>query len=131
MQTVSNLSRKERESIYHLQAEVCRLLGHPKRLRILDLLAEGEKSSGELLRALGISKVNLSQHLAVLRHAGLIESRQQGREAFHKLAFSEIKDACRLTREVLAVRLNLNTRLARSLNSANRENDRDVSETGE
>ena len=131
MQTLSNLSKRERESVYHLQAEVCRLLGHPKRLRILDLLAEGEKSSGELLRALGISKVNLSQHLAVMRHAGLIESRQRGREAFHKLAFSEIKDACRLTREVLAVRLNLNTRLARSLNTANREADRDVPGTGE
>jgi ArsR family transcriptional regulator len=130
MQTMSNLSRKERESIYHLQAEVCRLLGHPKRLRILDLLAEGEKSSGELLRTLGISKVNLSQHLAVMRRAGLIESRQQGREAYHKLAFSEIRDACRLTRDVLAARLNQTTRLAKGLNSANREAERDSSKTG-
>lgn len=128
---MTNLSRKERESIYVLQAEVCRLFGHPKRLRILDLLAEGEKSSGELLRALGISKVNLSQHLAVMRHAGLIESRQQGREAFHKLAFSEIKEACRLTREILAVRLNLNTRLARGLSAASHEQDRNTSDTGE
>lgn len=130
---MTNLSKKERESIYHLQAQVCRLLGHPKRLRILDLLAEGEKSSGELLRILGISKVNLSQHLAVMRSAGLIESRQQGREAFHRLAFSEIKDACRLTREVLAVRLNLNTRLARGLSSASHEHDHNhnTSDTGE
>jgi DNA-binding transcriptional ArsR family regulator len=127
---MSNLSRKERESIYHMQAEVCRLLGHPKRLRILDLLAEGEKSSGELLRILGISKVNLSQHLAVMRRAGLIESRQQGREAYHKLAFSEIRDACRLTRDVLAARLNQNTRLAKGLSSAQRETERDSSKTG-
>ena len=128
---MSNLSKKERESIYHMQAAVCRLLGHPKRLRILDLLAEGEKSSGELLRALGISKVNLSQNLAVMRHAGLIESRQQGREAYHKLAFNEIRDACRLTREVLAVRLNLNTRLARRLSSADRDAGHDVPTTGD
>ncbi len=108
---------KQREMLYRLQAEICRVLGHPRRLAILDLLADGEQSTAELLRALGVSKVNLSQHLSVMRHVGLVVSRQQGRQTFHRLAFPEIKDACRLTREVLAVRLQQTTRLARALHS--------------
>ncbi len=109
---------KQREMLYRLQAEICRVFGHPRRLAILDLLASGEKSTAELLRVLGVSKVNLSQHLAVMRHVGMVVSRQQGRQTFHRLAFPEIKDACRLTRDVLAVRLQQGTRLARALHSS-------------
>lgn len=108
-------SRKDREALFSLQAQLCRVLGHPRRLEILDLLADGEKTTAELLRALGISKVNLSQHLGVMRHVGLVESHQQGRGVSHRLAFVEIKDACRVIRELLAARLDRTTRLARSL----------------
>lgn len=106
---------EEREAIYTMQAEICRVLGHPRRIQILDLLAEGEKSSAELLHALGVNKVNLSQHLALLKRAGLVETMHQGRETSYRLSFTEIKDACRLIREVLAARLRQGTRLARSL----------------
>ena len=106
---------KEREALYRMQAQICRVLAHPRRLQILDLLASGEKSSSELLSALGCSKVNLSQHLALMKGAGLVESRAQGREAFHRLAFTEIKDACGMIRTVLARRLESGFRLARAL----------------
>ncbi len=106
---------EEREAIYAMQAEICRVLGHPRRIQILDLLADGEKSTAELLQALGVNKVNLSQHLALLKRAGLIETMHQGRETSYRLSFTEIKDACRLIREVLAARLRQGTRLARSL----------------
>jgi ArsR family transcriptional regulator len=106
---------EEREAIYAMQAEICRVLGHRRRLQILDLLAEGEKSTAELLRALGVNKVNLSQHLALLKRAGLIETLHQGRETSYRLSFTEIKDACRLIRGVLAARLRQGTRLAESL----------------
>jgi DNA-binding transcriptional ArsR family regulator len=108
----------EREAIYAMQAEICRVLGHRRRIQILDLLAEGEKSTAELLRALGVNKVNLSQHLALLKRAGLIETLHQGRAASYRLSFTEIKDACRLIREVLAARLRQGTKLARSLERA-------------
>lgn len=98
-----------------MQAELCKVLGHPRRLQILALLASGEKSSGELLREMGISKVNLSQHLALMKHVGLVESRQDGRRAFHRLALAEIKDACQIIRNVLSARLNQNTRLVEDL----------------
>lgn len=115
--TTGTAAAKERETLYQLQAEICRVLGHPRRIEILDLLGEGEKSSAELLRALRVSKVNLSQHLAVMKHVGLVETRHQGRRAIHRLAFDQIKVACEVIREVLAVRLNRGTRLAKTLNA--------------
>jgi len=103
------------KALYLLRASICRALGHPRRLEILDLLSTGERSNAELLASLGISKVNLSQHLAVMRHAGLVESRQQGREVFHRLAFEEIREACRIISEVLTLRLRQSSRLAKGL----------------
>jgi len=98
-----------------MQAEICRVLGHPRRIQILDLLAGGEKSTTQLLGALGVGKVNLSQHMALLKRAGLVETRHQGRTTSCRLTFTEVTDACRLIREVLAARLRRGTRLARSL----------------
>lgn len=112
---------EEAEAIYRLQAQICRVLGHPRRIQILDLLGDGERSNSDLLRLLGISKVNLSQHLALMRHIGLVESRQQGRETFHRLAILEVEEACRVIRQVVAQRLSQNSRLIRSLRLAGNE----------
>ena len=101
--------------LYRMQAGICRVLAHPRRLHILDLLSGGERSSQQLERELGISKMNLSQHLALMKHAGLVESRMEGRAAMHRLAFREIKDACGMIRTVLAARLERGSRLVRSL----------------
>ena len=106
---------------YRLRAGICRALGHPVRLAILDLLTEGERSSADLLAALGVSKVNLSQHLGVMRNAGLVESRHQGREVIHRLAIVEIKIACRAISEVLVQRLEQDTRLVNNLNALRSE----------
>ena len=59
---------------YRLHAEVCRVLTDPKRLMLLDVLREGEHSVGELAEELGSSLANASQHLAVLRSAGLVDT---------------------------------------------------------
>lgn len=103
------------QAIYAMQAEICRVLGHPRRIQIVDLLADGEKSTAQLLLALGINKVNLSQHLALLKRAGLVETLHLGRATSYRLSFGEIKDACRLIRDVLAARLRLGMKLAQSL----------------
>lgn len=108
------------EKLFEMQAEICRVLGHARRIQILDLLADGEKSAAQLLAVLGVSKVNLSQHLALMKHAGLVESRQEGRHVFYRLAFVEIKGACQIIREVLAARLKQGTLLAKDLRSAGR-----------
>jgi DNA-binding transcriptional ArsR family regulator len=105
----------ERQLVYRLQAEMCRALGHPERLAIIDLLEGGEQPTAGLRRRLGIGKVNLSRHLTLLRQVGLVESRSQGREAFYRLAFCEIGSACSSIRQVLALKLRRNAGLASSL----------------
>jgi DNA-binding transcriptional ArsR family regulator len=111
----TTISAAEKQQIYRLQAEICRVLGHSRRIEILDLLAEGEKPASELLEKLKVSKANLSQHLAVMRHTELVEPRRHGREVFYRLSFPEIKEACCAIREVLAQRLKKQRRLEQEL----------------
>lgn len=88
-------------ALYEMQADICHALSHPIRLYILDLLAEDEMSSTQLLEVLDIPKANLSQHLTVLKNAGILKTRKEG--AFHmvSLAIPKIKDACQLVRGIL------------------------------
>ena len=111
----SEQANTDMEALYVMQAEICRVLGHPRRIHILDLLSHSEKTATQLRASLGISKVNLSQHLSLLRQAGLIQSRQRGRETAYCIAIPAVTDACRLVRKVLAMRLQQGTRLARTL----------------
>lgn len=106
---------RDRDSLYRLQAEICRAMGHPRRIQILDVLSQGERTGTDLRRALGIGKVNLSQHLSVMKQAGLIRSRQRGREVLYSLAIHEITRACQLIRTVLAARLRQGVKLAMTL----------------
>jgi DNA-binding transcriptional ArsR family regulator len=91
--------------LYELQAEICYALSHPIRLEILDLVSHNEKSSTELLAVLDIPKANLSQHLSVLKDAGILKTRKDGQFQFVSLALPKIKDACSLVRGILADRI--------------------------
>ena len=65
--------------LYQLKAEFFKTIGHPARIRVLELLAERDHAVGEMLPEVGVEAANLSQHLAVLRGAGLIEVQREGR----------------------------------------------------
>ena len=116
------------ETLYRMQAQFCGVLGHPRRFQILDLLAQGEKSNAELLLALGASRANLAQHLALMKQAGMVVSRRQGRQTFHRLAFPEIAELCRGMRRILALRLSQSARLAEEFNSPAPENSTSLRE---
>jgi DNA-binding transcriptional ArsR family regulator len=66
-------------------AELLRALGNEQRLLILCLLVEGERSVGELLEALDLAQSALSQHLARLREAGLVQTRRDAQKVFYRL----------------------------------------------
>ena len=94
---------KERNKIlYEMQAEICYALSHPLRLEILDILSQGEKNSTDLLAILDIPKANLSQHLTVLKEAGILKTRKEGLFQFVSLGIPKIKEACTLVRSILA-----------------------------
>lgn len=90
---------------YRLHAEVCRVLTDPKRLMLLDVLREGEHSVGDLAEELGCNLANASQHLAVLRSAGLVETRRVGTTILYSLAEPELVEACDVIHRIVGRRL--------------------------
>lgn len=81
-------------------AAVARALADPKRLCVVERLADGEQSVSELSRDVGCQVPNMSQHLAVLRAAGLVASRREGSTVFYRLVDGRVLDAYRLLQQV-------------------------------
>jgi ArsR family transcriptional regulator len=93
------------DEVYRIQADVLKTLSNPKRLEIVHLLAGGPREVGKLAGELGISQPNVSQHLAIMRSAGVVEAERDGREVRYRLADPEIMVACETMRGVLMRRL--------------------------
>jgi ArsR family transcriptional regulator len=93
------------DEVYTLQAEVLKTLSNPRRLEIIHLLADGPREVSRLAAEMGISQPNVSQHLALMRAAGLVESEREGREVRYRLSDPEIICACETMRGVLVRRL--------------------------
>ena len=89
------------DEITILQAEVLKTLASPRRLEILHVLADGPIEVGRLATAIGASQPNVSQHLAVLRAAGIVEAERDGREVRYRLVDADVMVACALMRSVL------------------------------
>lgn len=89
------------DEIFERQASICKAFAHPARLRILDLLGNGERGVSDLQKELGLSKTNISQQVAVLKSAGVLVTRRNGKQIYCSLAIPEVKQACQLIREVL------------------------------
>lgn len=101
--------------LYRMQAEIARVLGNPVRLRVLTLIGDREVAYGALLDDLGVSKANLSQHLAILRNAGVVSVRRDGVHVYYRLTLPEIKDLCAAMRDLLAKHLDANGRQGKRL----------------
>src|SRR5690349_7533363 len=97
--------RQADREIFERQAIICKAFANPIRIHLLDLLGKGECSASELLDGLEISKTNLSQHLSVLRAAGVVVTRREGKQIFCSLAIPEVKQACELIRGVLRAQI--------------------------
>jgi ArsR family transcriptional regulator len=81
------------------------VLTDPKRLMLLDVLREGEHSVGDLADELGCTLANASQHLAVLRSAGLVGTRRTGTTILYNLAEPELVEACDVIHRIVGRRL--------------------------
>ncbi len=100
------------DEIYDRQVSICKAFANPTRLHILDLIADHPQSGSDLQRRLGISTANLSQHLAVLKAAGVVVTRRQGKHIHCALAMPEVKQACQLIRGVLRAQVRNGRQLA-------------------
>ncbi len=91
--------------IYALKAEFFRILGHPARVRILELLREGERSVGHLQEALGLDSSGTSQHLGALRRQGLLESRREGTSVYYSVRDPRVFELLETARQILSASL--------------------------
>lgn len=93
------------EQVYEMQVRICKAFANPTRLRMLDLLARREYTVSDLQSELGIAAPNVSQHLAILKAAGVVTTRRNGKQIFCSLTIPEVKQACGLIRDVLRAQL--------------------------
>lgn len=91
--------------VFKLQAAICKAFASPVRIQLLDMLGKGERSVTELYRELGVTRTNLSQHLSVLRAAGVVETRREGKQTYCSLALPEVRQACTLIGDVLRAQI--------------------------
>ena len=93
------------------QVLICKAFANSTRLHILDLLGKRDWSAAEIQQELGISKANLSQHAMVLRSAGIVVRRREGKQVYFSLAMPEVKKACQLIQHVLRAQIRNGQRL--------------------
>jgi len=87
--------------LYQVKAELFRTLGHPARIRIIELLSERDRPVHELLASIDIEQSNLSHQLAVLRRAGLVSQRREGGEVVYAVSVPAVAELLRVARRLL------------------------------
>jgi ArsR family transcriptional regulator len=106
--------------LYKLKAEFFKTLGHPARIRILELLAQREHSVGELQAAIGLEASHTSQQLAVLRRAGVVTATKQGNSVIYSIASPDMAELLNVARRVLTGVLNDQVNMLKDLKASSR-----------
>jgi len=89
------------KDFYILHSELCKTLSNPKRQEILDNLRGKELTVNELVEKTGIAQANLSQHLAIMRTKGIVQTRRKGINIFYSITNPKIINAFDLISEVM------------------------------
>ncbi|MCX4791372.1 MULTISPECIES: ArsR/SmtB family transcription factor [unclassified Streptomyces] len=104
--------------LYQAKAEFFRMLGHPVRIRVLELLQDGPLPVRDLLAEIGIEPSSLSQQLAVLRRSGIVTATREGTTVVYELAGGDVAELMRAARRILTVMLAGQQDLLEQLHSA-------------
>jgi DNA-binding transcriptional ArsR family regulator len=84
-----------------MKAEFFKTLGHPARIRVLELLSQREHTVAEMLPEVGIEPANLSQQLSILRRAGLVTAHRDGLTVSYALTTPQVADLLTVARAIL------------------------------
>jgi ArsR family transcriptional regulator len=88
--------------LYQAKAEFFRMLGHPVRIRVLELLQDRPMPVRDLLAAIEVEPSGLSQQLTMLRRSGIVSSRREGSTVVYALASGDVADLMGAARRILA-----------------------------
>ncbi|MEU5893960.1 metalloregulator ArsR/SmtB family transcription factor [Streptomyces sp. NPDC047461] len=106
--------------LYQAKADFFRMLGHPVRIRVLELLQDGPKPVRDLLAAIEVEPSNLSQQLAVLRRSGIVTATRSGSTVVYELAGGDVAELLAAARRILSVLLAGRQELLDELRAAQR-----------
>ena len=90
-----------RQPLYRMKADFFKTLGHPARIRVLELLSEREHAVSEMVPEIGIEPANLSQQLSILRRAGLVTARRDGLSVTYALTSPRVAELQVTARAIL------------------------------
>lgn len=105
---------------YQLKAEFFKTLGHPARIRVLELLSGGEHAVAEMVPQVGVEPANLSRQLAVLRRAGLVATRKEGATVHYSLTSPHVAELLAVARRILSAVLSGQVELLEDLRGTGR-----------
>jgi len=88
--------------ILRLQTSLCKIMSNPRRVLIIRLLEEGEKSVTELVERSGLRKAAISQNLAPMRELGLVKFRRDGQKIYYSLKAKKVIAACSAMQSLLS-----------------------------
>ncbi|MGW4462601.1 ArsR/SmtB family transcription factor [Micromonospora sp. NBC_01796] len=111
--------------LYQRKAEFFRTLGHPVRIRVLELLGDGPMAVRDLLADVDIEASSLSQQLSVLRRAGIVTSRREGSAVIYALAGPDVAELMRAARRFLTEMITNQAELLDSLREPESSSDDD------
>jgi len=99
-----------------VKAELFKALGHPARVRILEVLSSGERTVGDIQPLVGIESSHLSQQLGVLRRAGVVTNRKDGSSVIYSLSDPVVAELLDVAKRLLRTRLDTTRELLQDLN---------------
>lgn len=106
------------KDLYRRHADFCKVIAHPTRLQIIDILRDGELAVTDLALKLEITVGNLSQHLSLMKQRRVLESRKEGNSVIYRLANPKMIKACCLIREILYEQMEQDTALLKRLDES-------------
>ena len=107
--------------LYQAKAEFFRMLGHPVRIRVLELLQDGPMPVRDLLTTIEIEPSNLSQQLAVLRRSGIVRATRESSTVVYELAGGDVAELLAAARRILSELLTGQQELLAELRPAEKE----------
>jgi DNA-binding transcriptional ArsR family regulator len=115
MARLSRRSPQVEKDLYRKHADFCKVISHPTRLQIIDILHDRERTVTDLATQLQITVGNLSQHLNLMKQRRVLESRKEGNSVIYRLANPKMIKACCLIREILCEQMQQDTALLKRM----------------
>jgi ArsR family transcriptional regulator len=104
------------QTIFEIQAELCRAMGHPLRIEIMHLLRGGPMNVNDIASATHTHQATISRNLATLRNAGIVTTRRDGINIIYQVANPKIMSVCDMMREVLSEQIGERSKILDEVN---------------